>query len=494
MVELKVFRRAAASAVIIAPLAFLLLCEEANAEHRMFTAHVDDAAVAGADQRVPLGDLPGATLKFGPTDDAEELGSFLPRMEEAGPGAEVRIPLFGLGSTLVEHLSTDRTGRETAPHPGFPTAFSGAGNGTAFLDLTQWPGVLSATDGADEKSPFLHTLDDSTQQDVVKPNLIDLEAQAWATGRKQAQAVQRERLSDWALGNPVMRKSGLPHNAELKGEREDEEPPRHENRGHQSNRRKYYSGYETLDISPSDVFSAAEYPWKQAAVVVTASGLETEIQNSGKEAVINLLEKRISNAMKTMSNNISTGIYSDGTGTSGKQITGLEAQVATVVTSGTVGGIDRSVTTNTFWRNQTLQDSTFSSATVLAKMEALWITCVRGTDKPDLITTDDGGYAAYWAALQAFQRIASDTKGKLGFEELAFLSARVIYDGDSGHRDNTMYFLNTDYIYFRPHSDRNFVPLPKRESVNQDAIVVPIVFAGNLTASNLARQGVLWKA
>jgi hypothetical protein len=257
---------------------------------------------------------------------------------------------------------------------------------------------------------------------------------------------------------------------------------------------KYYSGYETLDISPSDVFSAAEYPWKQAAVVVTASGLETEIQNSGKEAVINLLEKRISNAMKTMSNNISTGIYSDGTGTSGKQITGLEAQVATVVTSGTVGGIDRSVTTNTFWRNQTLQDGTFTSSTVLAKMESLWISCVRGTDKPDLITTDDGGYAAYWAALQAFQRIASDTKGKLGFEELAFLSARVIYDGDSGHRDNTMYFLNTDYIYFRPHSDRNFVPLPKREAVNQDAIVVPIVFAGNLTASNLARQGVLWKA
>lgn len=256
---------------------------------------------------------------------------------------------------------------------------------------------------------------------------------------------------------------------------------------------KYYSGYETLDINPSDVFSGAEYNWKQAAVVVSASGLEVDVQNSGKEQIINLLDKRISNAMKTMANNISSGVYSDGTGASGKEITGLTAQVATVPTSGTIGGINRA--NYTFWRNQTLQDSTFTSATILGKMETLWITCIRGTDKPDLITTDDGGYAAYWAALQAFQRIQHDGPvGKLGWEALKFLSADVIYDGDSGHRDNTMYFLNTDYIYFRPHVNRNFVPLERREAVNQDAFVVPLVFAGNLTASNLSLQGVLWKA
>lgn len=40
-----------------------------------------------------------------------------------------------------------------------------------------------------------------------------------------------------------------------------------------------YSGYETLNISPSDVFSAAEYDWKQASVAVTISGLE-QIQNA----------------------------------------------------------------------------------------------------------------------------------------------------------------------------------------------------------------------
>src|ERR1043166_7892444 len=34
-----------------------------------------------------------------------------------------------------------------------------------------------------------------------------------------------------------------------------------------------YAGYQTLNINPSDVFTAAEFDWKQAAVAVTWNGL-----------------------------------------------------------------------------------------------------------------------------------------------------------------------------------------------------------------------------
>src|SRR5690348_747173 len=37
---------------------------------------------------------------------------------------------------------------------------------------------------------------------------------------------------------------------------------------------KRYSGYDVLNISPSDVFTAAQYPIAQAAVAVSISGLE----------------------------------------------------------------------------------------------------------------------------------------------------------------------------------------------------------------------------
>lgn len=42
---------------------------------------------------------------------------------------------------------------------------------------------------------------------------------------------------------------------------------------------QWYSGYSTLNIAPSQVFTAAEFPWRQAAVAISISGLE-ELQNS----------------------------------------------------------------------------------------------------------------------------------------------------------------------------------------------------------------------
>jgi predicted aminopeptidase len=42
---------------------------------------------------------------------------------------------------------------------------------------------------------------------------------------------------------------------------------------------QYYSGYQTLNIAPSAVFTAAEFPIRQAALAISISGLE-EIQNS----------------------------------------------------------------------------------------------------------------------------------------------------------------------------------------------------------------------
>ena len=252
----------------------------------------------------------------------------------------------------------------------------------------------------------------------------------------------------------------------------------------------YYSGYETLDISPSDVFSAAVYDWKQAAVNVSASGLETEIQNSGQEAVINLLEKRIDNAMKTMRNNLSTGVYSDGTGSSGKQIGGLQAIVADAG-AGTVGGIESG--TFTFWANQTSGDATLTTAAeVRTEMQAMWLETTRGPDTTDFIVADQNLFSLFWDSLTDIQRISSSDEGVAGFRSLKYVTADVFYDGDSGIPADHMYFLNTDYLYLRPHSARNVVPLEKKSSLNQDAMIVPVVWAGNLTCSNRDLQGVVW--
>ena len=257
---------------------------------------------------------------------------------------------------------------------------------------------------------------------------------------------------------------------------------------------KYYSGYEALDVSPSDVFDSAEFEWKQAAVVVSVSGAE-ERKNAGREQSLRLVDRRIKNAEKTMMNNLSEGVYSDGTGSSGKQIGGLRSLVADDPSTGTVGGIDRA--SFEFWRNQVHDFSEASveadPRTIQQAMNALWLKCLRGADAPTLIVADTAYFNHYWQSPQAIQRISSEDDAGAGFRSIQFYgpggSAPVMYDDKCP--EEHMYMLNTDYLFWRPHKDANMEPLEKRQSVNQDATVIPVVFMGNLTMSNAARQGVM---
>lgn len=250
----------------------------------------------------------------------------------------------------------------------------------------------------------------------------------------------------------------------------------------------FYSGYDALPTAASDVISAAEFTIKQAAAPVVISGLE-QLQNAGKERMIDLMESRLSVAESTMKNNICQSLYSDGTGTSGKEIDGLNAAVPTDPTTGTYGGINRA--TWTFWRSQLKDDA--DTSTLAASWNTLWANCCRGADMPDLIVCDNTVWAAYVAVLQGIQRFTTPEVGNLGFPTLKFMGADVIFDGGIGGYcpTGTAFFLNTDYIHFRPHAQRNFVALApnKRYATNQDAEVQILGWAGNLTCSGAQFQG-----
>ena len=257
----------------------------------------------------------------------------------------------------------------------------------------------------------------------------------------------------------------------------------------------YYSGYETLPVAAQDVISAAQYDIKQAACPVTISGLE-QLQNAGKEQIIDLLEGRIAVAESTMANLISSGLYSDGTGYGGKEITGLGLQVPVNPATGSPGGIDRA--TWNFWRSKIFDFTTDGGAAVSASniqtyFNKLWAQLVRGNDRPDLIIVDSVLWGFYTASLQLIQRFTSSDSANLGFVTQKFMDADVVLDGGIGGfcPANTGFFLNTKYLFYRPHSQRDMVPLSpgKRYSVNQDAEVQILAWAGNLTASGLQFQG-----
>lgn len=262
---------------------------------------------------------------------------------------------------------------------------------------------------------------------------------------------------------------------------------------------KRYSGAEILDISAQELFSAAEFDWKQAAIAVTINGLE-EVQNAGKAQLIDLMEARVKNAERTFINNLTEDMYSDGTATGGKQIGGLQLLVADDPTTGTVGGINRA--NYTFWRNYSYDATTdggsaATSANIQKYMNTVFINTSRGMERPNLIVADNNYFNLYLQSLQSIQRVTKvtgDGSAGTGWTALDFMGVDVVLDGgvDTICPANHMYFLNTNYLHFRPAKSRNFVPIGgDRQSVNQDATVKLFAFAGNMTMSGAKFQGVL---
>jgi hypothetical protein len=252
----------------------------------------------------------------------------------------------------------------------------------------------------------------------------------------------------------------------------------------------WYAGAEAFSVAQTETFTAAEFAYKQLVGSVVINGLE-EIQNSGKEAVHNLLKSRIRNLEKSLKNTVATALYAPGTGSDGKEIGGLQLLVADTNTN-TVGGI--SGNTYSWWRNYVYDFSTLaitaSATTIQTAMNTTWLNVIRGSDSPDMIMSGLTYYQFYLASLQTNQRFADDKGAGAGFTNLMFMGTTpVIYDDQCAA--TRMYFLNSDYLFLRPAKGREFKPLGDRASVNQDAMVMPVVWAGNMTCSNRERQGVI---
>lgn len=252
----------------------------------------------------------------------------------------------------------------------------------------------------------------------------------------------------------------------------------------------WYDGYDQLTTGAADVLTSAEFNIKQAACPVAVSGRE-RLMNTGKQQVIDLVASRVDVAEASISNLLSAALYSDGTGSGSKQLTGLLAAVPVDPTTGTYGAINRA--TYAFWRSYAQDTGTAPVAsTIQAKFNLAWANLVRGKDRPNLITCDDDVWAQYVASLQLNQRFTDGKLAQLGFSTIKYMSADVVMDTGVGgdHTDVTAFFLNTKYLHFRPHKDCNMVPLsPDRTAINQDASVKILAWAGNLTCSNSKLQG-----
>lgn len=261
-----------------------------------------------------------------------------------------------------------------------------------------------------------------------------------------------------------------------------------------------YSGYDGLNTAASDVLTSAKYDMQQVALHVTASGREIRQNMGSKERMIDLVRTRKANAMRTAANQFAIDLYSSGALTN--QIGGL-AHIIQTAGTGTVGGIDSS--TWTMWKNKfkemtgtnlAASPSVANAASLKADMNAFWLTLNRGADKPDLIVASHDLYALYEVGEQSLQRYMDADLAESGFQTLKYKSANIVFDDNSNFSTTAekMYFLNTDYLYILQHSEAKWTPDEEKRPTNQDAVVVPIYWMGNLVCSRRAAQGVFFDA
>lgn len=251
---------------------------------------------------------------------------------------------------------------------------------------------------------------------------------------------------------------------------------------------QFYEGYESFTPpTGQENIDGAEYAWKQLGGFVSISGLEM-VQNSGKYAAVDMLETRIKHLKAQLSNTFSASLFSTGTGSGGKEFGGFQLIVADSPSSaGTVGGIDQAA--QSFWRNQVSASAVFNSTNALSRMNTLYLQCIRGGDKPDLIVADSEMFGQYEATQQQLQRFTDSKLAQAGFITYKYKTADVVYDDNCPTR--RMYFLTTSALSFRYAPSRWFETGDARQVTNADYEVVPVWTMGNLTCNNRSLQGVI---
>jgi hypothetical protein len=236
----------------------------------------------------------------------------------------------------------------------------------------------------------------------------------------------------------------------------------------------WYSGADTFTTSSNVKRTAAEFEWKQSQASITITGID-EIKNNGTAAIIKHVEAEVKTAELTLADYLGTAIFNDGT--TPKSLLGLRLMIAA---TGTYGGIAKG--TYSWWQGNVSTETVLT----LPLMQALHGDAKVDGDQPTVWVTTQDIFDDYANLLQPQQRFQDSKTADGGFENLLYKGKPIIVD--SHCPDYHMFALNEKYISFVIAKSRNFRFDPFIKTVNQDASVAHIYFAGALVCSNPRMQ------
>jgi len=246
---------------------------------------------------------------------------------------------------------------------------------------------------------------------------------------------------------------------------------------------KWITGSESWTNAGHEFATMAEFDPKTRVepMVLLQDDLDAAM---GPSAYGNIMADVFANTKKTLIYYFTTGLFSAGTGSNNKQLTGL---TAICDDDNTYGGIPRG--TYTWWAG-VYTDAADASISV-SLLQGLWGDVAEGSEKPDLIITGQD----LWDSLAIMSEVPvrsghGDLRRNIGPNELTFHGVPIIVDSQCD--SDRLYMLNTQYISLRPHKDyANLKFSGWTKPDDQRILTANLQWRGELVCTNPRYQGVL---
>jgi hypothetical protein len=246
-----------------------------------------------------------------------------------------------------------------------------------------------------------------------------------------------------------------------------------------------YSGYDTLDVTPQEGISNAEYAWTQLAGSVVFSG-EEELKNMGSSQIIALIRAKFTQLEEAFRDMLSTQLWA----TSQAVATDLLSVPMIVSASGTIGGIDP--TTETWWKSTSVASLDLDDIAGLATLNSVYNSLSVNGSRPDIEVTHQTAFEQYEAVAADKIRFTQTKLAELGFESLAHKGAELLFDPKCpASTTGDWYFLNSKHLEFVKHSSAWMKRRPAQMPHDQDASISLVLSMGQLVTDSRRAHGVI---
>lgn len=269
--------------------------------------------------------------------------------------------------------------------------------------------------------------------------------------------------------------------------------------------------YGTLNIAPSDEYTAAEYAPKMVTGTLLIAK-EDELVATSPSAVRNLITTKIKSLQKAMEDFFATRLWSRTLLASDTLQWNSVGDLVNATTNVAVGGIPASGATPAWWLSKVMNNDSFtgnitSEADLLDPSKDSYILRIIQMgiakakyltgEKPDIIPVSQYIYDLIEMELNSQKQLKmSDRAANMGFEAIAYRGADIVPDDDlaaaqTSDTDSRIYFLNLEYLWMYFNKDAKFEMGDFVEAINVGAKAAKCWVYGNLCISNRAAQCVL---